>query len=114
MIRSSIFAVGAAALISGSAFAASITLDVSDVDFNDRAQVEVVYDRIADAAESVCRSDRITTAFSPLYAPMPMSECISKTVAQTVEETGSPNLAAVHVSRTVTITDYAELESDGE
>jgi UrcA family protein len=89
------FAAAAAALLAGPALAETtqIQVRITNVDFNNRAQVQDVYARINEAARQAC-----TTPSDNKYVAAPDRECMARAVAEAVRATNKPLLTAAYDS----------------
>jgi UrcA family protein len=91
------FAAAAVALLSGPALAApavldqpqTATLDAGRVNYNDRAQVQTLYERINAAARDACS----LRSADPLQA-IPDRSCMDRAVAEAVRHINRPVLTA--------------------
>ena len=87
-------AAAAAALLSGQAMADethSAAISTAGVDFNNRAQADRVYERIAATARDVCSMH----SSNPVLA-RPEAECVSHAVAQAVRNVNRPLVTAAY------------------
>lgn len=105
MIRTSLITAGALVAFAGAASAAdhTISIDTALADFSDPSETQVVYDRVVEAAETVCQRMYMRSVRSTLFYsahPDMVEACVSSTIEDALAGADIAALTELHQSTT--------------